>query len=660
MLKKASELKEKIKLIEFHSWRIKFLKLIHIALAVILIGRFVMINHISANYYTAYVQKESVKTTVKKTQARGTISDRNGKVLVSNTPVSSIVYYYQPNTSNEALYNTAFTLAKMIDIDTSKLTYQSRVSMYRQLNPGVLAVEKEDLEALTEENLKAQVIFNRMSEAYYGGENTLKIDATDAEVASVVESVEKLPGVDVITTFKRTYPTDLGLYDIIGRVSKGDSSMLTDDFTKYLDIGYTINDQIGISSIEKQYESYLRGFKEVVNEFDESESIILTAGVRGADLTLSIDTILSDGIDLLLEYSMSNAVKLRPGARYLKEAYVVVIDPRNGEILSLNGKILNDDFSFTDHSLGTMHNAFTVGSVVKGATLLTGYEHNVTNFGDVIYDRPMIFADGTKKASWTTLGLINDIDALRTSSNVYFMQQAIRLGGDNYHPKTNLFIDDLTLEVHRSSFEQYGLGTYTGIDLPNEQIGLKNQDTSIAKLLDFTIGQSDTYTTLQLAQYTATIANGGNRYALRLLKEASTQNNDGRQIIYTSEPQLINKINLPSEAFLRVQEGFRQVLQHPTGTGYPQFKNSNYSPAGKTGTAEEFVRDSNGNLIFDWRGQLIETNHLTFVGYAPHYAPEIAIAVVFPQAELEEEKNPIALEVANDIINLYFELQKKS
>jgi len=662
MKKKFKQLQDRYPLLNITNPRIKFVKLITLILASILLIRITLIHHVYADQYVAFLEKKEKRVLIKKAQTRGSIYDRFGKELVSNSPVPAIIYRYDEKKSVAELYDIAFTLAELIDIDTSKISTAILKDLYQHLNPTIdwTDIQGEDLEQLTDLQRRAQLIFIKMTEAYYGGENTLKFDADDEEIARVIERINYLPGVDVITQAKRHYPDDLGHYDIVGRVSKGDSNFLRDDFSTYLDAGYTINDPIGLSSIEFQYEALLRGHKAYYEVLANGDMIELSDGIRGVDLTLTIDTELTDAIDDILEKHIARVKVSRPGAKYLREGYVVITCPNTGEILSLNGKILNEDGTFTDHPLGAMHNAFTMGSVVKGATLLTGYEYGATNFGDAIQDEPMIFADGSKKASWAPLGIVNDISALRSSSNVYFMQQAIRIGGDTYHPKTNLNIDPNTLAQHRIAFSQYGLGNYTGIDLPNEQIGLRNQDSSIAKLLDFTIGQSDTYTTLQLAQYVSTIANGGNRYALRLLKEASIHVSEAdRQLIYTSQPHLLNQIDLPEVAFERVQEGFRQVLQTYEGTGYEHFKNSQYSPAGKTGTAEEFVRDEEGLLTYDWQGMLIEANHMTFVGYAPHDNPEVAIAVVFPQAELPDARNPISLEVANEIIDTYFNLQKK-
>jgi len=654
---------KKLKLIEIRSPRIKFVKLVNVLVLVILFMRLTAIHHVYSADYLAFMQKEEEKFVVKKAQTRGSIYDRNGMELVTNTPVFSIVYRYSAKRSESQMYSTAFKLAELIDVNTQRLGNSDLKSMYQKLNPKVDwgDITKADLATLTDLEKRAQAIFNRMTEARYGGENTLKFDADDLEVARIIESIQKLDGVDVVTQSQRNYPDDLGYYDIIGRVSKGDSNFPANDFPRYLAAGYSINDQIGLSSIERQYEDYLRGHKAIYQTNLSGELQELFSGVAGADLTLTIDTVLSDTIDLILERRMADAKNSRPAARYLREGYVVVVDPNNGEILALNGKILNDDGTFIDHSLGTMHNSFTVGSVVKGATLLTGYQHGVTSYGEIVHDKPMIFSDDSIKASWAPLGIINDIHAIRASSNVFFMQQAIRMGGDVYYPKKNLRLNPDTIQIYRDSFAQYGLGVTTGIDLPGEQTGLRAEDKTVGKLLDFVIGQSDTYTTLQLANYVSTIANGGNRYALQLLKEASIPLDDDEKIlVYNAEPNLLNRIDLPKEAFDRVQEGFRQVLQVEGGTGYRVFQNAPNRPAGKTGTAEEFVRDADGKIIYDWAGRLINVNHITFVGYAPHDKPEIALAVVFPQAELPNGKNPIAIETANEIINTYFKMKQES
>lgn len=654
---------EKVKRLNVKIKRISWLKIGHIVLAVILFVRLSQIHQTYHHDYQLHLAKQE-KYVLKKSQSRGEIYDRHGNPLVTNNPVSSIVYYYDSKNSINDMYDVAHQLAERVEVETEKLSTKDLQDLYRRthnLEDDEL-VSDQQLNALSNQDKAAQVISNRMADATHGGGvSTIKFNATEHEIAFVAEHLELLNGISIETLSNREYPSLMNQSDLFGTVSKDGAGFSNTDAKHYVNLGYTINDRIGLSSLERHYEDFLRGSKSTHLVFSEDQAITLYDGMQGFDLTLTIDSELSTKVDTILERHMISAKQNNPGARYLQEGYVVIVNPNTGEVLSLNGKAFDDSNQLQDHPLGNLHNAFTMGSVVKGATMITAYQHEVTSFGDTIDDKAMIFADGTKKASWTNLGIVNDIDALRLSSNVYFMQQAIRLGGDHYSPRTNLNVDLNAINTYRSSFENFGLGTYTGIDLPGEQIGLRNPERSIAKLLDFSIGQSDTYTPLQLVQYASTIANGGDRYALHLLKSVTTRISDDEQIlIYDFEPYLMNQINVSSEAMSRVQEGFRQVLQSPNGTGNYFFSNSSHRPAGKTGTAEEFARDKDGNLMYSERGELIPIHHLTFIGYAPADNPQIAIAVVFPQAELPNKGNPIALEVANEVINVYFEHKKES
>ena len=660
MKENFSILKQKIKRIKVKNPRIKVIKALHLFLVVTLFIRISLIHHVYADHYVAYIEKKEEKFVFKRSGTRGSIYDRNNRELVVNVPVTSIIYRHNPQIGIDEMLEVANLLATLIEVDTDHLTTRDLEDLYRREHglDNDVDVSKAQRKSVANHEKQAHVVFKKMSEAYYGGENTLKFSATDEEIARVSEQINLLSGVDIVSLTTRDYPSVLGAHDLLGHLSK-EGTLPSEKFQQYMAAGYTMNDRVGMSSIESRYEEWLRGHKSIHARDSNGATETLFEGLSGTHLTLTIDAAFAIQVDDILERHMRNAKVHRPGARYLNEGYVAVINPQNGEILSLNGMILNDDGSTDSHPLGTMYNAFTMGTVVKGATMLTGYANHVVNYGDVLQDKPMIFADGSKKGSWSNLGMINDIDALRYSSNVYFMNQAIRMGGDVYYPRNNLNINLSVINDYRASFEQFGLGTYTGIDLPGEQTGLRNSEQSIAKLLDLVIGQSDTYTTIQLAQYVATIANGGNRYALQLLKEAVIPLDEEDSIlVYSFEPKLLNTIDLPDVAFGRIHEGFRQALQVHGGTGNHVFNHSSYNPAGKTGTAEEFARDSKGNLIYTDYGQLIPVHHMTFVGYAPANDPEIAVAVVFPQSELPMQKNSLVLEVADDVFKAYFALRK--
>src|SRR5699024_6290819 len=115
-------------------------------------------------------------------------------------------------------------------------------------------------------------------------------------------------------------------------------------------------------------------------------------------------------------------------------------------------------------------------------------------------------------------------------------------------------------------------------------------------LLDLAIGQYDTYTTMQLAQYVSTIANGGYRVRPHFLNEIRLPNSsedDGLGSVYRSvNTDILNRIQMPKSQIERVQEGFKQAYQSSTGTAYSYFTGKDYNPAGKTGTAESvYVED---------------------------------------------------------------------
>ncbi|MBQ8992836.1 MAG: penicillin-binding protein 2, partial [Turicibacter sp.] len=258
-----------------------------------------------------------------------------------------------------------------------------------------------------------------------------------------------------------------------------------------------------------------------------------------------------------------------------------------------------------------------------------------------------------------------DITALKKSSNVYFFKQTMALAGNvSYTPSMALVLDLDAFDKYRSMFNQFGLGVVTGIDLPNESAGLVDSQRTSGKLLDFAIGQADTYTTMQLAQYVSTIATNGKRFAPTLLKEVYLPSNDdmnGKQLIKGFTPKLLNVVELEERYFNQVKKGFVAALQESGGTGYAVFYGAkdDYNPAGKTGTAQEYARDEEGKYIRDANGELVEVHNRTLIAYAPADQPEVAISVVVPQGELANQSHPISLNIGERALRAYFDLKKE-
>jgi len=341
-----------------------------------------------------------------------------------------------------------------------------------------------------------------------------------------------------------------------------------------------------------------------------------------------------------------------------------MMDPHTGEILALSGKqyAFNEEknkYEFNDFAAGNFTTSYAVGSAVKGATVLTGYMTGVYSPGATLLDEPLTIKDTNSKSSWFNRAggiWISDKKALERSSNVYMFKTAIAIGDGKYRKGQSLIIDkEKAFRVMRDHFGQFGLGIRTGIDLPGEQNGFRGslELADAGNVLDFSIGQYDTYTPLQLAQYVSTIANGGYRIQPRVVKEIRDPGEAGEDLgplAQEMKPKVLNKVDASARGIKQVQEGFWNVFHGPQGTGIKYFNSPDISPlraAGKTGTAE--TRDRGRDV---W--------NVTLVAYAPYEDPEIAMSVIVPSAYLKTaSSNNINMEIGQRALKAYFDLKEK-
>lgn len=437
-----------------------------------------------------------------------------------------------------------------------------------------------------------------------------------------------------------------------------------EDLNAYLTMGYSRNDRVGTSGLEEQYEEFLRGRKEQIQyTTSQNGSIIgsetIVDGERGKDLVLTTDLEFQQEVDdILLDEFQSMKASSPYENRFATNAYAVVMNPKTGELLATSGveyDTENDEYN-NNAGFTALANAHEPGSSIKGATILAGYDSEVISPGETFNDAPMRLAGSEVKRSVQDMGTVNDLTALERSSNVYMFYVALRLGGDYRHPmprNANLDINmGETLQTLQNYFNQFGLGSTTGVDFPYESTGLRGQvPDNPGNLLDFVIGQYDTYTTMQLAQYVSTIANDGYRVQPHFLKEARdpvASMDELGPLYYSSNTTTMNRIEMTDDEISRVQDGFRLSYQGSQGTGNDYFDDKSYNPAGKTGTAEsaEFVD-----------GERFDLNNLTLVGYAPFDDPEIAFAVVVPHVGIGEG-DQINLKVGERVLDSYFEVKE--
>jgi len=618
------------------------------------------------------------------TAPRGRIYDRNYKLIVDNEP-NKVILYKKPNgvTTSEELEN-AYILSDLINVPITKLTedmlrnfwvkkYETKADEkitddeLQQLEERKLTVtdiENLKLERVTEDELnsfnerdkEAAYIYYLMNKGYSYSEKIIKNkEVSDEEYALVASKVDTLRGFDTRLDWNRTYLYGNTLRTILGSVSSSETGIPAELKDYYLEKGYILNDRVGTSYLEYMYDDYLKGKKDIYQVSNNGDKTLIEEGSRGNDIVLTIDITLQQAVEEIIMDELLKA-KSEPNTEYYDSAFVVITDPSTGEVLAMAGKQIvktNSEYTFLDYTPGIITTPVTVGSVVKGASHIVGYNTGALKVGEKRYDNCVKLAGAPEKCSWKYLGLLDDISALKQSSNTYQFYTAMKVGGLAYTYNSPFKVSNDAFSIYRNTFSEFGLGVKTGIDLPNEITGYIGTKSEGGLLLDFAIGQYDNYTTMQLSQYIGTIATNGNRIEPHLLKEVySSQSDKLTDLIYKTETKVLNQVNTKQEYLDRVKLGFQAVLDYGgTGSGYIDKK---YKPAGKTGTSQSFL-DTDGDGIIDK-----ETVTNTFVGYAPYDNPKVTFTVVSPDIYHYDNNSTYQTyankRITNRISQKYFEL----
>ena len=624
-------------------------------------------------------------TIVEESVPRGLIIDSEGELMVSNEALPAISYTRGQDTSGEDMVQTAQKLAKYIAVDFEDVSDRDLQDYFVAANTDVIndrltddeaaaaddeiyaiqvsKVTDDDLNGLSDQDKEAAVIFAKMNAASSLSTVMIKNDGvTTEETAVVAEHSAELPGVNVTTDWKRTYPQNSLLRSLLGSVSSTEEGIPSDQQDFYLAKGYALNDRVGMSYIEEQYEADLRGSKttyetEVSQDGEIINSEQTYAGEMGNTVQLTIDS----------EYQAELEAY---ATQYLEDAttednntiYIVASDPDTGAIYALVGKKKNSDGEIVDDALGTINAVYVSGSVVKPATISAAYGEGLLEVGsdNEITDEPLYFSGTPVKASWWfTSGndsaprILTDKQALAQSSNVYMIKLAMALGGVNYYePYMDLseLDTDAVYDTLRSYYAEFGLGVSTGIDLENESTGLIGADTGDpGNALDLAFGHFDTYSPIQLNQYISTIANGGTRYALHVLDKILAPTEDEETAgdgatIYEYQPTVLNELSITDEMLAEVQEGVWSVIHTSTGVGNAIFADFPIEVAGKSGTAtvSETVSDTLENS--------------TWAGWAPYDDPEIAVSIVIPGTTPNVSVSAQA--AAPNVLGLYYDIEE--
>ena len=662
--------------------RLNLLFAIVILLFLAIIGRLLYMQVLHKDFYENKLASAS-QTRVTMGSARGEIYDATGKPLVQNT-VKQVVSFTRSN---------KMTAADLKDISKKLLTYVTVTSPEltdRQMADYYLAdteVYKKTVEALpkdkrydsdgnqlseselynnaaesiaanqlnySDDEKKAIYLFSQLNSVGNFATGNIQTDPlSDTQVAVIASASKELPGISISTSWDRKV-LETSLSSIVGTVSSEKSGLPAEEVDAYLKKGYSLNDRVGTSYLEKQYEEVLQGKRTVkeihLDKHGDMESVEnIEEGGKGKNIKLTIDLSFQDSVDNLLK-SYFNSELANGGAKYSEGVYAVALNPKTGAVLAMSGIKHNlETGDLTPDSLGTVTNVFVPGSVVKAATISSGWENGVLSGNQTLTDQPIVFQGSAPIYSWYKLAYgsfpITAVEALEYSSNAYVVQTALGMMGQTYQP--NMFVGTSNLESAmgklRSTFGEYGLGSATGIDLPDESTGFIPKEYNVANFITNSFGQFDNYTPMQLAQYVATIANNGVRLAPHIVEGIYDNNDKGGlgELIQAIDTKEINKVNISESDMAILHQGFYQVSHgtSPLTTGRAFLDGATVSISGKTGTAESYVAG----------GQ--EANNTNAVAYAPTENPQIAVAVVFPHnTNLTKNVGPA---IARDIINLY-------
>lgn len=607
--------------------------------------------------------------------ARGEMVDRNGKVIAKTVSSHNIVYFPPKDTTSEEQWELAQTFAKDFKVDHKGMTNSDYQDLYMFLHKdekgnkdsGKNLLSEQEKETLTaeeqEKKIRSRITMKMVDEladddikdafSVYlsmrklpNNQNKVILEDVDSDsVAKLMENKDKYRGFDVnLGSWKREYPYKDTLRDVLGSITTSKQGVPSELRSYYEAMGYSLTDRVGQSGLEKQYEDLLSGTPRVSEiSYDSDGTAIMnetSSGKNGYDLHLTIDVELQKKVDDILEDTLKKYAGTA-GREKFKKAIVVLMNPQTGEIYAMSGKYLDEDGKIQNYSSGAYLDAFASGSVVKGATVYMMLDQGIQTRYSTEQDEQMKIAGTPFKQSFNTYGTVNSIRALAVSSNVYMFKSVIKLAGGNYVYNQPLGITNemaqKTFKLMRNYYSMFGLGTKTGLDVPNEAQGFTGNTMNPGLLLDYSFGQYDNYTPIQLVQYAATIANGGKKVQPKLVNTATEVNTD--YTVYENKTQVLSALPGSKEDLETIQMGFREVVagEH----AIDPIKALDVQVAAKTGTAE----------VGDY-------TNASLVGYAPYdKEAKVAFACSVPESATNDQSvagNLCAYNIMPEVLKEFF------
>jgi penicillin-binding protein 2 len=551
---------------------------IFITIIVILLARLFYIQIIDDRY--AIYASNNVKRQIIQYPARGPILDRNGKILVQNEP------FYDINVIPKQVkpFDTV-EFCRLLGIDRPE--FDRRWAKAMSYSPNLSSIFEKQISAQT--------------------------------YASLQERLSEFPGFFSSTRYLRTYPDSVAA-QFLGFIGEA-----TDRDIKRSGGYYRPGDYIGVTGVERSYESVLRGQRGVQILMVDSRNkpkghfangLYDTAAVAGQRLTSSLDI----DIQKLGEQLMKNKV-----------GSIVAIEPSTGEILCFVSSPTYDPNLMVGRERGNnaakmyqdpyspllirpIQAYYPPGSSFKPLDALIALQEGIIT-PQTTFFCPHYYQAGNHRVKCEHFDGITDLrKGIAVSCNTYFCNVFDKLMNKNGAKNTRqTFID------WREDVNKFGFGVKLDVDMPNERKG--NVPTPLhydkifgenhwrsSTIISLAIGQGELLSTpLQMANIECTIANRGYYYKPHLIKAI------GDKQITKAEYTQKNYVGIDTEYFRPVIDGMQRVVESGTAANA---RIPGIIMCGKTGTAQ----NPHGK------------NHSIFVAFAPRDNPKIAIAVVVENA----------------------------
>ena len=583
------------------------------------------------------------------TASRGIITDRNGKVLVSNRLAYTLVFDRSGFDDDAALNAAILRLVQLCEEtgtgwnDTLPIGRVGNFLRYSNARSETFDkfIEKNELTS----GASGRQLLSELRELYHVDESLSEREArlivgvryelhsrdsytfaedVSTEVLSLITD-GRYEGVTIRTASARVYNTALAAHILgtIGPIWQEEWSSSEDTgYVGYADKGYSMNDLVGKDGVEKAFESYLRGTdgRRLITT-DETGKITGELYTRepqpGGTVALTLDIDLQADVEAALAETISGMIDKDSNER---GGAAAVVSVGTGEVLALASyptydlSTFNEDYDelVNDQRLPMFNRAtqgiYAPGSTFKMVTAVAALESGIITPSSIIQDRGIYtYYKDPQPMCWiysqtgSTHGRINVSQAITDSCN-YFFYEVGRLTGIR------------TLDSYAS---QFGLGQSTGIEIGDssgvlaspEWAESHDQEWTDGQTITAAIGQSyNLFTPLQLANYVATLVGGGDHYQAHLLKNVKAYDNSRLLYMYDDKPT--NTVEISDSTLSAVTRGMHELTV--SGSVAYAFENCVVSAGAKTGSAQVGTDIANG----------------VFVAYAPYEKPEIAVAIV--------------------------------